>query len=153
VVLKWGLFHFVLADRPPNNNRQKYMSWPSVDDTDIFLSVDSGLIYDIEKILNCTGSFDEYDITDYYEDSAKQLLWHIDKSIEENNEISDLLFRKKYDYTLDSLESDSGEYLVKYDKSRDFERAKLEIQTVLTIIKNALEVAIRENKSMSILGV
>lgn len=147
-------FHFVLAESPFLMSGNYMAPWPEVKENEIFLSVESYFIYDVLHLLQSANSaFDEYGVTDYYEENAIKLYTLIKTSIEENIDLDEISFRKKYGNSFDFLNDMDNECLVSYNYETDFQKVKSEIQLILHILYNALDIAIKENKSVSILGI
>lgn len=148
------LFHFVLAESPFLMSDNYMAPWPEVKENEIFLSVESYFIYDVLHLLQSANSaFDEYGVTDYYRENAIKLYTLIKTAIEENIDLDEISFRKKYDNSFDFLNDMDNECLVPYNDETNFQKVKSEIQLILHIFYNALDIAIKENKSVSILGI
>ncbi|MGE3613748.1 MAG: hypothetical protein AB7G20_09775, partial [Sulfurimonas sp.] len=129
------LFHFVLAESPFLMSDNYWAPWPKIEENEILVSVESYFIYYILHLLQSANSaFDEYGVTDYYAQSAIKLHSLIKTSIEENIDLDEITFRKKYDNSFDFLNDMDNECLVSYNDETDFQKIKSEIQLILHIL-------------------
>lgn len=145
-------YHILLLDSPYNSDGIGWIDCHFVKEHRV-LRIDN-LIFEalFEKVLAIFNYYNPDGITDFYEERSLSLLRLLKIENEEICQLSDEQLKGRYELIFSAI-LDRDNFKKEYDKSNGTELIRSDVQSIMAAMINDLEIAIRDKRSITIVGI
>ena len=147
-------YSVLLLDSPYNyiSGSGEWIDWDFVEEHSV-LKIDHLIFEEIfDSKLNTFDHFDNYGITDFYKEQAIVLADLLKKENKRIHHLTDDQFRDYYEFIFDAIE-DNEDFIKEYEKKFKIEFVREDVYMIMESLINCLDLAIKENKAVTIVGI